>query len=203
MFVRTIKTWWLVAAFLSGFALAMWAEDLALRWHNNLLEFSAPHLHFLADKPLERLHGGAQVPFDVKISLFSGKKDHLAAQLAERFLVSYSVWEEQFRVIKTQSPMKIQDHLDLVGAETWCIKQMTMDPGTLRDTDTLWARVEVRVPDTKAANPFGRDSIGEAGINLNGLIELFSRPPATQYHWTTEGGPWTFEEVKRGTRRGS
>ena len=42
-----------------------------------------------------------------------------------------------------------------------------------------------------------------AGINLNGLIELFSRPPATQYHWTTEGGPWTFEEVKRGTRRGS
>jgi hypothetical protein len=204
MLVRTIKTWWLVAAFVSGFGLAMWAEDLALRWHNNLLEFSAPHLHFLTGKQLERLHNGVQVPFDFKVSLYSGRKDHLAAQLAERFLVSYSVWEEQFRVIKTQSPIKIGDHLDLADAEAWCLKQMPMEAVGLGDKETLWARVEVRVPpEGKIANPFGRDSIGEAGINLNGLIDLFSRPPATQYHWTTEAGPMTLEEVKRGNRRGS
>jgi hypothetical protein len=200
MLVRTIKTWWLVLAFVSGFGLAMLAEDLALRWHNNLIEFSAPHLHFLSGKPLERLHSGAQVPFDVKISLFSGRKDHLSSQLAERFLVSYSVWEEQFRVIKTQSPRKLVDHLDLAGAEAWCLKQMPMEPVGIGDTDSLWARVEVRVPsDAKISNPFG---VGEAGINLNGLIELFSRPPATQYHWTTEAGPLTLEELKRPTRRG-
>jgi hypothetical protein len=201
MLVRTIKTWWLVLAFVSGFGLAMLAEDLALRWHNNLIEFSAPHLHFLSGKPLERLHSGAQVPFDVKISLFSGRKDHLSSQLAERFLVSYSVWEEQFRVIKTQSPRKLVDHLDLADAEAWCLKQMPMEPVGISDQDSLWARVEVRVPsDAKLANPFG---VGEAGINLNGLIELFSRPPATQYHWTTEAGPLTLEELKRPNRRGS
>ncbi|MGA3204696.1 MAG: hypothetical protein ABSF12_19560 [Bryobacteraceae bacterium] len=200
MLVRTIKTWWLVLAFVSGFGLAMLAEDLALRWHNNLIEFSAPHLHFLSGKPLERLHSGAQVPFDVKISLFSGRKDHLSSQLAERFLVSYSVWEEQFRVIKTQSPRKLVDHLDLADAEAWCLKQMPMEPVGIGDQDSLWARVEVRVPsDAKLSNPFG---VGEAGINLNGLIELFSRPPATQYHWTTEAGPLTLEELKRPTRRG-
>ncbi len=202
--MRAIKTWWLVAAFVSGFGLAMLAEDLALRWHNNLIEFSAPRMHFLSGKPLERLHSGAQVPFDVKISLFSGKKDHLSGQLAERFLISYSVWEEQFRVIKTQSPRKLVDHLDLPDAEAWCLKQMPMAPLGLSDTETLWARLEVRVPtDGKIANPFGPDSIGEAGINLNGLIELFSRPPATQYHWTSEAGPLTLEEIKRGARRGS
>jgi len=205
MLVRAIKTWWLVAAFVSGFALAMFAEDLALRWHNNLLEFSAPSLHFLTGKPLERLHNGAQVPFDFKISLFSGNKDHLCCQAAERFLISYSVWEEQFRVIKTQPPRKIVDHLDIADAEAWCLKQMALDPGGVSETEKLWARVEVRVPppDGHSAIPFGRDSISESGINLNGLIELFSRPPATQFHWTTEAGPLTLADIKRGSRPGS
>ena len=205
MLVRTIKTWWLIAAFVSGFGLAMWAEDLALRWHNNLLEFSAPHMHFLTGKQLERLHNGAQVPFDLRVSLYSGTKDHLCCQLAERFLVSYSVWEEQFRVIKTQSPRLVVDHLDAADAEAWCLKQMHLDPSGLGETEKLWARVEVRVPtDTKLQNPFGRERISESGINLTGLIELFSRPPAaTQPHWSAESGPWTIEEVKRGSRRGS
>jgi hypothetical protein len=203
MLVRAIKTWWLVAAYLSGFGLAMLAEDLALRWRNNLLEFSAPHMHFLTGKPLERLHNGAQVPFVFKISLYSGTKDHLCCQIAERFLISYSVWEEQFRVIKTQSPRKVADHLDIADAEAWCLKQMTMNPVGITDTEKFWAKVEIRIPppDGKIANPLGSETITETGINLNSLIELFSRPPATQFHWETEAGPMTLEEVKR--RRGS
>ncbi|MGA3186554.1 MAG: hypothetical protein ABSF22_05525 [Bryobacteraceae bacterium] len=205
MLVRTIKTWWLVAAFVSGFGLAMLAEDLALRWHNNLIEFSAPHLHFLAGQPLERLQHGAQVPFDFKISLYSGAKNHLFKQLAERFLFSYDVWGEQFSVVKTQSPRIQVTHLDVADAEAWCWKQMHMDPSGLDDAEKLWTRVEIRVPpDTKISNPLGPDRISESGINLNGLIELFSRPPAsTQPHWMLENGPLTFEEVKRGSRRGS
>ena len=201
--MRAIKTWWLVAAYLSGFGLAMLAEDLALRWRNNLLEFSAPRMHFLTGKPLERLHNGAQVPFVFKISLYSGTKDHLCCQIAERFLISYSVWEEQFRVIKTQSPRKVADHLDIADAEAWCLKQMTMNPVGITDTEKFWAKVEIRIPppDGKIGNPLGSETITESGINLNSLIELFSRPPATQFHWETEAGPMTLEEVKR--HRGS
>jgi hypothetical protein len=205
MLVRAIKTWWLIAAFVSGFGLAMWAESLAINWRNNVLEFSAPHLHFLVGKPLERLQHGAQVPFDFKISLYSGTKNHLFTQLAERFLVSYDVWGEQFSVVKTQSPMSRITHLDAADAEAWCLKQMQVNPAGLKDAETLWARVEVRVPqDNRTTNPFGRDNISESGINLTGLIELFSRPPAaTQPHWTLDAGPLTLEEVKRGNRRGS
>lgn len=204
MLVRTIKTWWLVAAFVSGFGLAMWAEDLALNWRNNYLEFSAPHMHFLTGKPLERLQHGVQVPFDFKISLYSGTKSHLFSQLAERFLVSYDVWGETFSVVKTQSPRSVVTHLDAAEAEAWCLKQMPMNPSGLSDKETFWARVEVRVPPNPGTNPFGRDNITESGINLTGLIELFSRPPAsTQQHWSLEQGPLTLEDVKRGTRRGS
>jgi hypothetical protein len=204
MLVRTIKTWWLVAAFVSGFGLAMWAEDLALHWRNNYLEFSAPHMHFLTGKPLERLQHGAQVPFDFRISLYSGTRSHLFSQLAERFLVSYDVWGEQFSVVKTQSPRSVVTHLDAAEAEAWCLKQMPVYPSGLSDAETIWARVEVRVPPTQSVNPFGRDSISESGINLTGLIELFSRPPASaQPHWTLDAGPLTLEEVKRSSRRGS
>lgn len=203
--MRTIKTWWLIAAFVSGFGLAMWAEDLALHWRNNYIEFSAPHMHFLTGKPLERLQHGAQVPFDFKLSLYSGSKSHLFIQLAERFLVSYDVWGETFSVVKTQSPISRVTHLDAADAEAWCLKQMPLNPAGLSDKENLWARVEVRVPaDGRIANPFGRDSISESGINLTGLIELFSRPPASaQPHWLLDAGPLTLEEVKRGSRRGS
>jgi hypothetical protein len=205
MLVRTIKTWWLIAAFLSGFGLAMWAEDLALHWRNNLIEFSAPHMHFLTGKSLERLHNGAQVPFDIKISLYSGTKSHLFRQIGERFLMSYDVWGEQFSVVKTISPIKTIAHLDAPDAEAWCLKQMPFDPSGLSEAEMFWARVEVRVPlDSKISNPFGRDTISESGINLTGLIELFSRPPASaQPHWASDAGPFTLEEIKRGSRRGS
>jgi hypothetical protein len=205
MLVRTIKTWWLILAFVSGFGLAMLAEDLALRWRNNYLEFSAPHMHFLTGKSLERLQHGAQVPFDFKISLYSGTRNHLLSQLAERFLVSYDVWGETFSVVKTQSPIISVTHLDVAQAELWCLKQMPMNTSGLSDTEKFWARVEVRVPSVGGVgNPFGRDSISESGINLTGLIELFSRPPApAQFHTMTENGPWTLGEVKRGNRRGS
>jgi hypothetical protein len=204
MLVRTIKTWWLVAAFVSGFGLAMWAEDLALHWRNNFLELSAPNMHFLTGKPLERLQHGAQVPFDFEVSLYSGTKSHLFTQLHDRFLVSYDVWGEQFSVVKTQSPRTSVTHLDALEAEAWCLKQMPVNPMGIEDTEKLWAQVKVRVPLDRSASPFGRGSITESGINLTGLIELFSHPPAlAQPHWTLDTGPMTIEEVKRGTRRGS
>ena len=113
--------------------------------------------------------------------------------------------ESSFRVVKTQSPRTSVTHLDASEAEAWCLRQMPVNPAGLGDTENLWARVEVRVPSGRqGVNPFGRDSITESGINLTGLIELFSRPPASaQPHWMEDTGPITLEEIKRRTRRGS
>ena len=70
--MRAIKSWWLIVAFLSGFALAMWPRSLILNWRDNRLEFSAPRVHFLRGKPLELLHNAAPVPFDFQVTLWSG-----------------------------------------------------------------------------------------------------------------------------------
>ena len=80
MRVRTIKPWWLIAAFLSGLAFAMAAEELILSTQESRLEFSAPRVHFLVGKPLERLRNASEVPFDFKITLWSGTRSHMLRQ---------------------------------------------------------------------------------------------------------------------------
>ncbi|HML18688.1 MAG TPA: hypothetical protein VK419_16770 [Bryobacteraceae bacterium] len=205
---RTIKAWWLVAAFLSGFALAMWAEELVLNWRDNRVEFSAPRVHFIGGKPLELLHNAAPVPFDFQFTLYSGTRNQVFQRLTDRFVISYDLWEEKFKVVKTQSPRAMKDHLTSNAAEAWCFEQMSagVNLSGLADTTPFWARLEIRAQDDARDGPlFGRGRISESGISLTSLIELFSRPAQSQQsHWGPyEAGPFTLAELKRSRNRGS
>jgi hypothetical protein len=203
--VRAIKAWWLVLAFLSGFALAMWAEEVILHWRDNRLEFSAPRVDFLRGKPLEMLHNAAPVPFDFQVTLFSGTREHVFQRLPDRFVVSYDLWEERFRVVKTQSPVRRVEHLSSADAEKWCWDQMAIDVGGVGPTEPLWVRLEIRAEDGRDGPLFGRGSVNESGLSLTSLIELFSQPARReQSHWGPfDMGPFTLEELKRSARRGS
>lgn len=200
--MRTIKSWWLILAFLSGFALAMWAEELILNWRDNRLEFSAPRVHFLGGKPLELLHNAASVPFDFQVTLWSGNRSNIFRRLDDRFIVSYDLWEERFKVFKVQGK-KTAEHLTAPGAEAWCLQQMSVDLTGLGGADIFWARLEIRAQDGKDG-PLFRGNISDSGISLTSLIEIFSRPAqAQQSHWTLDAGPLTLDELKRGHARGS
>ncbi|HYV64571.1 MAG TPA: hypothetical protein VE958_17935 [Bryobacteraceae bacterium] len=204
MRVRTIKPWWLIAAFLSGLAFAMAAEDLILSTEESRLEFSAPRVHFLVGKPLERLRNASEVPFDFKITLWSGTRNHLLREVPARFVVSYDLWEEKFSVTRLLPTRRTARHLTDIAAEAWCLQQMSQDVTGVSATEPLWARLEIRAQDGKEAGlPFGRGNITDSGISLTSLIEILSRPAATtQPHWTIETGPVTLEELRRGRRRG-
>jgi len=197
--MRAIPVWWLLAAFLSGFAVAMWAEDVILTWRDNQLLFAAPRLHFLTGKPLERLRNAAPVPFDFQITLWSGNRSHIFRKRAERFVVSYDLWEERYSVTELAEPRKTNGHMTAQAAETWCLQQMPLDVSGLDGRETFWARLEVRAAEEKRG---GKDSmprfVSETGISLNGLVEIFSRPPPTGLpHWTMDTGPMTIDEVRR------
>src|SRR5207249_10127093 len=79
---------------LSGFAAAMWAEELILNWRDNHLEFSAPRVHFLTGKPLDRLRNAEPVPFDLQITLWSGnRRDRKSTRLnSSHVSISYAVF---------------------------------------------------------------------------------------------------------------
>lgn len=182
----------------------MLAEDLILDWRDHRLEFSAPHLHFLAGKPLERLRNAAPVPFDFQITLWAGDKNHVFRRSADRFVVSYDLWEETFSVSRLQLPRKAASHLTAVAAEAWCLQQIPMDITGLAESETFWARLEIRAEDLHDPAPlFGRGGVGQSGISLATLIEIFSRPPqAAQAHWAVDAGPMTLDQLRRSRGHG-
>src|SRR5579862_8626885 len=181
----------------------MMAEELIVNWHNDRLEFSLSHVHFLGGKALEMLHNAAPVPFDFQMTVFSGTRTHVLGQLRDQFVVSYDLWEEKFKVVKTQSPRRAAEHLTATAAEKWCIDQMSMELPGISPAEPLWARIEIRAEDGKDGPLFGRGTVSDSGISLTGLIEIFSRPArAQQSRWGPyDAGPFTLEDLKRSPRR--
>lgn len=204
--MRAIKSWWLILAFVSGFAFAMVAEDLLVNLRGDRLQLSAPHVHFLGGgKPLALLHNAEAVPFDFQVTVFAGTQRHMFTRLTDEFVVSYGLWEEKFQVVKTQSPRKTIDHLSGPQAEQWCWDQMSqaMDLGGLGSAEPFWMHVEIRAQDAKDGSLFGRGNISESGISLGSLIEAFSKPARLQQsHWALDAGPYTLDELKRSRRGG-
>src|SRR5689334_16808765 len=124
-------------------ALAMFAEELILHSHDNRLEF-APQIHFISGQPLVRLRNAAEVPFDFQATLWSANRTHVFRN-ADRFVVSFDVWQEQFSVTKTKAPQKTAAHLSAADVESWCVREMAMDaPAWLTGSEPFWARLEVR-----------------------------------------------------------
>jgi hypothetical protein len=195
---QNIKLWWLLVAFVSGMAVAMFAEELILRAHDNRLEF-APQIPFLSGAPLARLHNAAEVPFDMKATVWSGNRNHVFTHNEEQFVVSFDIWEETFSVTKTKAPRKNASHLSAKSLESWCMNQMSLDLTGLPGDEPFWARLEVRAENPeKDGGLFGRGSIGESGISLTSLIDIFSRPPqAQQPHWSLDSPRLTLDELRR------
>jgi hypothetical protein len=195
----TPTRWWLIASFLAGFGCAMWAEELILHWKEDRLRLSAPKFHFLDGKPLDRLKNGSSVPFDFQLTLSAGSKNDVFQRAAERFVFSYDLWEEKFSVSKVRAPRRNISHLTAAAAESWCLDNVQISTAGLAGDQPLWVRLEIRSDD--------RDQppvLGDPGISLTSLIEIFSRPArGAQPHWILEAGPLRLDDIKRSSGRGT
>lgn len=189
----------MLLAFVSGMAVAMFAEELILRAHDSRLEF-APQVPFLsAPTLLARLHNAAEVPFDMKATVWSGNRNHVFTHNEERFVVSFDIWEETFSATKMKEPRKSVAHMNAKALESWCMSQMSLDLTGLPGSEPFWARLEIRAENPeKDGGLFGRGSIGDSGISLSSLIEVFSRPPQRQQpHWELDSPQLTLDELRR------
>jgi hypothetical protein len=206
--IRSIKAWWLFAAFLSGMGLAMVAEDLILHHRNNRLEFSAPNTNIITGQPLARLKNAAEVPFLIKTTLWSGTKTHVFTSAADQFIVSFDIWEKTdkaYSVVKVAAPRKMASHLTAKALRDWCLSQMSLDTTGLSGSEPLWARLEIRAEDPLRDGSWLGDSVNSSGISpatlIATLIEIFGRPAGSQPHWTLDYPQFTLDSLK--STRGS
>jgi hypothetical protein len=201
-----LRAWWFIITFFTGFVLAMAANELVLHRRDQELHVRAPGLSFLSGPSLDRLKNGAAVPFDFQLTLSADTSTNLYDRAVQRFVISYDLWEEKYSVTKLWGSGSMRgnpdrsrerrsvSHLTAKAAETWCIENIAISTTGLDPNRRLWVRLEVRSSDPRDLPPL----IGEAGISISRLIELFSLAPRSgQQRWVLEAGPVRLGDVRR------
>jgi hypothetical protein len=185
---------WLLAGL--GIPLLRGAEEpLSVTFDGDNLHLSAPGLHFLAGKPLERLKDGMTVAYLSKITLFSDNHETiLRAPAPERIIVSYDLWQGNFAVAIRGSAVHTSSRLSAQQAEAWCIDNLAVSTLGLAPDRPFWLRFELR---SAAQKDFG-SLLGDSGISLGTLVEIFSRRPgANDVYYRRDAGPLRLHELPR------
>ncbi len=176
-------------------SLSVSGEDLIVRWNADRLQVSAPRLHFLTGKSLDRLHDGASVPFDFQLTVSrAGSRGNVLQRALERFVVSYDLWEQKFAVVRLSDLRRSAVRLTAGGAENWCLQNLSLAAAGLPSDQDLWVHLDVRSGEPKAASSVASDS----GISISTLIDVFSRPPrGREEHSSLDSGAFRLAELKR------
>jgi hypothetical protein len=191
----------------------MAAQELVVHARNNELHVSAPRLHFLSGPSLDRLKNGAAVPFDFQLSIFTDSNANLYDRALERFVVSYDLWEEKYSITKLWGAGSMRgssvqrarerrtvSHLTAEAAESWCFDNIALSTTGFDPSKQFWLKLEVRSTDSRDGQPI----VGESGISISRLIDLFSHPPRSgQQRWNLERGPIRLADLGRFPGSGS
>ena len=191
------RRWWLLAALGAPVLKGLIAPVLKLRLEGDELRVAAPHFKFLTGKPLERLQDGASVAFLAQFSLAAGSNAIAMRRAVDRFVVSYDLWEEKFSITRTgqnRNDQRTVSHLTMAAAEAWCLNNLVLNAEGLAHDRQFFVRLELRAEDPRDQAAV----VGEPGINLTRLIEVFSSPArAQQARWEAEVGPVRLADLPR------
>jgi hypothetical protein len=179
------------------------AADLTVRFDGDYLRIAAPHLTFLGGRELQRLKDGASVAFLAQLTLTTSPNSLMPlARSVARFALSYDIWEERFQVTRigaTPEARRSVSHLTEQAAQNWCIDNLTIDRSQLPADRPFYIQFDLRAEDPR--DQLG--IIGEPGINLTRLIEIFSRPArSAQPRWLMNAGPFRLADLLRAEPKG-
>jgi hypothetical protein len=175
--------------------------ELLVRFDGDFLRISAPRLDFLSGKALDRLKDGLSVAYvgQLTISLSPNSVVPDARAVAE-FAVSRDIWEEKFTVTKIgdrpETRRNSVSHLSAKAAETWCLDNLAIDPGAIPADRPFFVHLDLRTEDPH--DQLG--IVGDSGISISRLIEVFSRPAKGVQSWPLNAGPFRLADLKKAGR---
>ena len=182
----------LCAAFVLFACAQAWVQSppLDVERRGDRLHVSAPGLHFLEGKPLERLRNGASVTYVLSVTLQSESDGRSRTRVSEKVIFSYGLWEERFAVVEAAAPGRSASHLTAAGAEAWCLDLIDLPvPGGPPSTRFV-VRLECSLPDQETGD-------APSGLSLATLIDVFSRKAqTTPPRWETSSRPMRLADLK-------
>lgn len=170
---------------------AAWTLDVSFDGDN--LRVAAPGLHFLTGKPLERLKDAATVVFVSQLTLASDDRGTVFRRIPERLVVSYDLWEEKFSVTIPGSYKRSIPNVSASQAEAWCIDNLAISALNLAPERPFWLKFELRTTDRRELASL----VGDSGISLSSLIDLFSHPLGGDLYWMRSAGPLRLRDLPR------
>jgi hypothetical protein len=184
---------WLATGFSAPLGWSLAVPRLLIRHEGATnLRVAAPQIRFLTGKSLEQLKNGATVSFALQVSISSSESaSSVLGRMFDRFVVSYDLWEEKFKATRPGPPLREASRLSVPACEAWCLDELVPIPASLTASRPFWIKLELRVEDPKEWAAI----VGEPGINLNRLVELFSRPPRLPQSWTEIAGPLKLQDL--------
>ncbi len=179
-------------------------QNLPVHLDGDYLRVSLPHIDFLQGKPLDRLKDGASVAFIGQLTITTTPNSlSPVARAVARFALSYDIWAENFsvtRIGQTPDSRRTISHLSAQAAENWCLDNLGIDRSQIPPDKPFYVQLDLRAEDPKDQMGI----IGEPGINITRLIEIFGRPiHGTQPRWLKNSGPWRLDDLKRNEIKGT
>jgi hypothetical protein len=164
------------------------------------LRVTAPDLHFLTGKPLERLKNADTVVFVAQLTLFSDAYQTVFRRVPKRFIVSYDLWQEKFAITMPGASERPVSHLSASQAESWCIENMAISALGLPPDRDFWLRFDLRSSSQKDLSSV----VGDSGISITTfLIDVMSRKPGPDdFNFTRRAGPLRLAKLPRTVARG-
>lgn len=193
--MRSSATRWpILAISVACTALALSSQGLIARWNGDFLQVTPINLHFLTGKALDRLHDGASVPFAFQLSLYPIPRTVQYQRSLARFIISYDLWTERFKVVQLGATRKAVANLAPGAAEAWCVSQMGLPVAGIRADTDLLLRLDIRAEDSPPRSPV----VSETGFSLSSLIKVFSEMPrSAAQEWNAETAPFRLNSLRQ------
>lgn len=169
-------------------------QELSVRATAEQIRVSAPQLHFLTDRLIQRLKDGNALAIDFDLMVVGEGKQTVLGRRSERFIVSYDIWEERFSVSRALGSEMTASRLSPRAAELWCLENLSLASSGLPEDRPLWVRLSIRGRNNRNA----RAVTEEEPLSLANLIEIFSRPgKQDENQWKLEAGPFRLRDLRR------
>jgi hypothetical protein len=200
---RRTRRFWIAALAAGAVTYALGVEmitpQLLVHLDGDYLRISAPHLNFLSGKALQRLKDGSTVAFLGQLTIAPNLNSVMAdARAMARFALSYDIWEERFsvtRIGERPDSRRSVSHLSATAAENWCLDNLAIDRSQIPADHAFYVQLDLRTEDPRDQSGV----IGDPGINITRLIEIFSRPvKSAQPRWLLNSGPFRLTELRKG-----
>ena len=167
---------------------------LLVERRGDYLSVSAPQLHFLTGRGMEKLQNGSTVTFVMRLSATPQHGVKAVFSLQEKLVISFDLWEEKYSIVQSRPGGRSASRLTAAMTEAWFLESVKIPIRSIPDRAPFVIRFECRIEENEAPDNGEKSST----LTLAGLIDVFGRKRHEEpIRWEASSGPFRLDDLKK------